>query len=218
MKIDKYNYIINNKFSYWTALGPLRLRPNDKYRVQVKCKCICGKISFVNTEDLLRKKSTNCGCKRKPHSTHGMAHTNSYRIWSKMKDRCTNKKSKIYKWYGGRGIKVCYRWLKFENFYADMGERPKNKTLDRIDNNGPYCPENCRWATIEEQHYNTSRNKFYEYKGQSLTLTQIAKMFNFRREQLHRKVVDRKQPLLQAIDDILFYKKTGKKIRRNQII
>ncbi len=89
--------------------------------------------------------------------THGLSGTPTYGTWFSMKVRCLNKNSEKYRHYGGRGIKVCERWLSFENFFEDMGIRPKGKTLDRVDVNGHYEKKNCRWATQSEQMLNTRK-------------------------------------------------------------
>jgi len=106
--------------------------------------------------------------------THGLTRSAEYSVWSSMIDRCTNCRSKDWSWYGGRGITVCERWKRFENFLADMGLRPAGATLDRIDNLQGYEPGNCRWTTIAVQARNRRSNVLYEYAGRKLTLSQWA--------------------------------------------
>jgi hypothetical protein len=124
-----------------------------------ECLCECGEKTFVISANLRNGTTNSCGCIRKEMSskkfrTHGLTKTPTYRIWSGMKTRCTNKKSTNYELYGGRGIKICERWMRFENFLKDMGDRPIGLTLDRIDVNGDYEPNNCQWATKKEQAAN----------------------------------------------------------------
>ena len=108
----------------------------------------------------------------KPRKTHGLTGTMAYQSWIGMRQRCHNPNAWNYGNYGGRGIQVCERWLEsFENFFADMGERPsKQHSLGRINNDGGYSPDNCRWATQREQTYNTSANTLITYAGKTLNL------------------------------------------------
>jgi hypothetical protein len=104
--------------------------------------------------------------------THGKGATAEHRSWTAMRTRCNNPKQLAWPNYGGRGITVCERWDSFENFLADMGERPSGCSLDRIDNNGNYEPGNCRWATKAEQSNNRRTNIFVTHDGETLTITQ----------------------------------------------
>jgi len=130
------------------------------------CVCSCGKETTVNGSSLRKGLTKSCGCIKteslKGRATHRMGKTKTYGVWSTMLDRCNNKKAKTYNRYGGRGIYVCKRWHDFELFFADMGEKPDGLTLERIDNNAGYYPENCKWATRAVQARNTSATRLNE--------------------------------------------------------
>lgn len=120
-----------------------------------QCLCDCGKELVIQGGNL-RHRQRSCGCDRKTTATHGLSGSTEFRSWGQMIQRCTNERLKTHKHYGGRGIRVCDRWMEsFENFYADMGAKPSPKhSLDRIDVDGNYEPGNCRWATPQEQSRN----------------------------------------------------------------
>lgn len=122
------------------------------------CRCECGTEKAVATPELVRGKTKSCGCSqgKKPQTAYGKRHgTRLYDAWRNMKGRCYKPSRPDYVNYGGRGITVCQRWLDdFEAFAADMGEPPKEMSLDRIDNDKNYEPANCRWATRAEQNSN----------------------------------------------------------------
>lgn len=125
-----------------------------------ECKCECGNIAKIRYYSLKRGDTKSCGCLRaeklkNEKTTHGHYNSRTYHSYHSMKARCLNTNHKQYKDYGGRGIVVCKKWLNsFESFLSDMGERPKDKTLDRINNNKNYTKNNCKWSTILEQNNN----------------------------------------------------------------
>ena len=157
----------NTRYGRLTA--KYQVKRNKHNQIQWFCECSCGNTCVVVGYNLTTGHTTSCGCLQKEilsinRKTHGKSLLVEYKIWIDMKKRCYNKKATAYKDYGGRGIIVCLMWKNsFENFLADMGERPSNKhSIDRKDNDGNYEPGNCKWSTKTEQANNTRKNKpFY---------------------------------------------------------
>lgn len=177
------NDLRGRKFGRLTAVQFVYKRNKNYF---YRCVCECGKECIKSRDYLIYDSSSvhkSCGCwrkeqqaktTRKTHKMHTFEHRPEYIAWKAMKGRCYNPNNKQYNDYGGRGIEVCDRWLNtFENFLADMGKKPTPAhSLDRIDVNGDYCPENCRWATREEQANNKRCCIMVEHNGKTQTFKQ----------------------------------------------
>lgn len=157
-------------------------------------RCDCGNLTEVDVYGVRNGCPKSCGCAYKDyidsgsHKTHGLTRTHIYARWKTMLSRCRNPNSQKYPRYGARGIKVCDRWKKFENFIEDMGHPPKGASIDRIDNNGDYEPSNCRWATPKEQSNNMSRNIVLEYDGKTMTAAEWEDHLGYNREIISARI------------------------------
>lgn len=157
-----------------------RLTVKDVLRLEgggsvLRCQCTCGTLISAKLYNLKRGSTGSCGCLAKERrSTHGLSGTKAYEIWRGMKSRCTPDSRHAVN-YHNRGIRVCKRWEKFENFYEDMGDPPDGLTLERKDNNKGYDKNNCKWATYEENLSNTRNNKLITAFGKTQTLTRWAR-------------------------------------------
>ena len=174
--MPKFKDLSGKKFGRWTVIR--FSKRVGKYYLWV-CQCKCGKTGYVNRDNLKYGTSKSCGCLKKEetikrNTTHGKTNTKTFKSWCAIKQRTLNKNNNMYYAYGGRGIKLCKRWRSFENFLADMGERPKGTSIDRINNNGGYNPSNCRWTTNKQQAKNKSNTILVTYKKRTKPLIEWA--------------------------------------------
>lgn len=173
--------MVGERFGRWTLLAP-----RDGRRVE--CRCDCGAARLVVFADLAGGRSKSCGClarevtaerSRTANRKHGMERSSEYRIWVDMRRRCHNPSRPDFKNYGARGIRVCDAWFNdFTAFFRDMGPRPAEHTLDRIDNTKGYCPSNCRWSPRTTQERNKRTNRRLTVRGEEMTMAEAAERFN----------------------------------------
>ena len=177
------------------------ITPKGKKRIRWECLCDCGKTTYVVADALTRGIQVSCGCYRnsqlsKMSTTHEKTNTRLYTVWNGMKNRCYNTRCPEYRIYGGRGIHMCSDWhydfQKFydwaiENGYDETAPRGK-QTVDRIDCNGEYSPENCRLTTQREQMNNIRNNHNLEYRGETHSIAELSRITGIRQEKIRNRV------------------------------
>ena len=214
--IDRTNQI----FDFWTVTGPHKPVPRSDGRGNRTlwfCTCQCGNTAWVDATNLRGGTSTNCGCQRetkstkqqaarsasgKANTTHGMSQTRVYKIWRGMLERCnTPSVGYSYQFYGAKGIRVCERWKKFENFLTDMGEPPSDThEIERKNHLGDYTPENCEWIPGKHQNRNTRRN-IRTPKGEALsTFAERNKLTHQEYQALHYQFARKGLPFNKSLD------------------
>lgn len=190
--------VVHSKF-VGKRFGKLVVQPDfrkGKYHRQYLCKCDCGNSVYIDSSSLLNGNTKSCGCINRElvtyrNTTHGMSKERIYSIWAGMISRCENPGDSMnYMNYGGRGISVCKEWSEsFMSFYTWSMEHgyAGDLSIDRIDNDGDYCPENCRWTTVKEQARNRRSNINVEYKGEVKTLKQWSEEYGVEYSTLHSR-------------------------------
>jgi|SRR5450631_309226 len=171
--------VIDRVGQRFSRLVVLERVESDK-KVMWRCLCDCGNESIVDSANLADGHSRSCGClvkdkARENFTTHGLTNIPEHKAWMSMNNRCNNENDRQYVDYGGRGIHICERWLSFENFLEDMGNKPSPQhSIDRIDNELGYSKDNCRWATTKEQANNRRSNRLLIIDGITKTLSECA--------------------------------------------
>lgn len=209
--------LTGKRFGKWTVIK--RSGINSSGTAMWLCECDCGTIRAVRGTILRNGMSESCGCIR----THGLSNTRLHRIWSNMKQRCYNKNNDRYNSYGGRGIKVCDEWMHdFMSFYnwSMVHGYKNNLTIDRIDVNKNYEPNNCRWLTNKKQQFNKRGNHLITYKGTTQTITEWSTQLGIKKGTLLARIDKYKWPIEKAfIAPIMTnYRKVYQYTLKNELI
>jgi len=183
--------------------GPSIVFSAGRNRRYWKCRCTCGEEVPVEHYQLLSARTRSCGCFQRElvsamftgrghgESTHA-GNTTEYRIWKGIVQRCCNPNDHAFEDYGGRGITICERWRSsYENFLADVGRRPsRDLSIDRIDNNGGYCPGNVHWATMKRQNRNSRQNRLLTFDGITRCIAEWAEITGIASTALYQRIAD----------------------------
>lgn len=186
-----------------------------------RCKCDCGNEVVTYGNHLRMGQTRSCGClaaeyrKDKPEAVrlakiantkHGGTHDRLFKIWTSMRSRCRDKNHPAYKWYGGKGVTVCDEWQDYQTFKKwayengyDEKARMHDCSIDRIDPNGNYCPENCRWADIQTQAENKTAIRLYEFNGERHTVSEWARRYGIKKSTLSWRLVKLGWPIEKAL-------------------
>lgn len=207
---NRLNLLPGTIYGNFTILNELVER--DKYGgTQYNVRCICGREMMLLGTRVKCKKLKSCGCLTiiRPVIKHNLYGSSEYSSWQHMKARCCNINSHVYHHYGGRGIKICDRWVNsFQNFIDDMGFKPTPKhTIDRVDNNGDYEPGNCKWVTISEQQRNRRNNVHFIYNGEKVILKDLPAILNVSYGKIRYRLI-----VLKDINKVIEYFKTYKDV------
>lgn len=206
MRPRSYEDLTGKTFNRLTVIRPVTVNKKTKW----ECRCSCGNVKAVDGLALISGHTKSCGClhkdvmaeKAKKAKTHGYTHHRLYACYYRMRRRCENKANKSYKWYGGRGIKVCDEWkndiMSFINWSIENGYK-EGLSIDRIDNDGDYSPENCRWADATQQSNNRSTNAFVTYNGETHTYAEWSRIVGIKQLTLRNRIVDGKWSIEKAL-------------------
>lgn len=179
--MGKFNDLSGKKFGRLTAL--YRINNYHKKRVYWLCVCDCGNLKEVSSSDLTCNNTKSCGCLPKGIIKHGLRYTRLYTIWCKIKNRCYDSSASNYPRYGGRGITICDEWLNdptaFYTWSIDNGYQD-TLSIDRIDNNKGYSPNNCRWTNATQQGRNKRNNKSFTINGETRCLSEWCEIYNLK--------------------------------------
>jgi len=189
--MPKIKELTGNRYGRLTAKNQDG-RSNDG-KVLWSCLCDCGKKSTVRSSDLIAGKVVSCGCLHRENIAgrnfkHGKSKSKTYKVWAAMIQRCANKNNINFYNYGGRGIGVCDRWLDFSSFFADMGDAPKNLSIERNDVNGHYELGNCKWATMKEQQNNKRNNILISVNGDVVTAEQAGELTGINARKIRSRI------------------------------